>query len=150
MVLHLANLAEQSRAADGSPGHWLVRAHSLAELLHEGASVARPPFAAQLASFEETDEALTRTAYLDGLGGDGEGRGDALALAAALSPAVPEPCVWLAHLSARRGDGAASRAWASQARKRLWTLGTAWDKRLSFDEWLALIDALDGCSGLAC
>lgn len=144
VVLHLANLAEQARAADGSPGRWLVRACLVADLLRDGASLVAPLFAAQLATFEESDEALTRTTYLDGLGGDDERRENALALASALCPVVPEPCVWLAHLSRCRGDGAASRSWAAQARRRLWALGTAWDKRLSFEEWLALIDALDG------
>jgi hypothetical protein len=145
VLMHMANLAEQARAADGSPGRWLARTHSMAQLLlMEEASVAAPPLAVQLASFEEADEGHTRTAYLDGLAADEVGRGDALALAAALCPVVAEPCVWLAHASWCRGDGVAARCWAAQARRRLWALGTSWDKRLSFEEWLALIDALDG------
>jgi aspartate beta-hydroxylase len=141
VVLHLANLAEQARAPDGSPARWLVRAHLLAELLPEG---DRPAFAVQLVGFEASDEALTRSSYLEALRGDGRERGSLLALAASACAAVPEPCVWLAVLSRCRGEEAASGAWAAQARKRLWALGTAWDKRLSFDEWLALIDALYG------
>jgi Aspartyl/Asparaginyl beta-hydroxylase len=132
VLLHMANIAEQAS------GLWLARLRELAELLPES---DRPLFTTQLASFDEEDEALTRTAYLDGLAGDGsEAR---LALAAAACPVVAEPCVWLAHLAASQDDDAASRAWAAQARKRLWALGTAWDKRRSFDDWLAAIDSLE-------
>jgi Aspartyl/Asparaginyl beta-hydroxylase/Domain of unknown function (DUF6817) len=140
VLLHMANIAEQARAADGSPGRWLATLRGVAELLPEN---DRPLFTAQLAGFEEADEALTRTAYLDGLTREGHGREEALALAAALCPVVPEPCAWLAYLFAQRGDGESSRAWAGQARKRLWALGTAWDKRRSFDEWLDVIDSVD-------
>jgi hypothetical protein len=132
VLLHMANIAEQAS------GLWLARLRELAELLPES---DRPLFTAQLASFDEEDEALTRTAYLDGLAGDGSEA--ALALAAAACPVVAEPCVRLAHLAASRGDDAASRAWTAQARKRLWALGTAWDKRRSFDDWLAAIDSLE-------
>jgi aspartate beta-hydroxylase len=58
---------------------------------------------------------------------------------------IPEPCVWVAHTAAE----AVSERWALAARKRLHNLGTAWDKRLSFEEWLRLTEvrkplALDG------
>jgi aspartyl/asparaginyl beta-hydroxylase/uncharacterized protein DUF6817 len=132
VLLHMANIAEQAS------GLWLARLCQLAELLPES---DRPMFAAQLAGFEEEDEELTRSAYLDGLAG--EGREAALALAAASCPVVAEPCVWLAHLAARRGDGTASRAWAAQARRRLGVLGAAWDRQRSFDGWLAIVDSLE-------
>jgi Aspartyl/Asparaginyl beta-hydroxylase len=138
VILHMANIAEQAS------GLWLARLRQLAELLPES---DRPLFAAQLAGFEEEDEELTRTAYLDGLRRGGEGREAVLALAAAVCPVVAEPCVWLARLAAGRGDDAVSRAWAAQARKRLCSLGTTWDKRRSFDEWLAVIDSLEAPAG---
>jgi aspartate beta-hydroxylase len=128
----MANIAEQAS------GLWLARLCELAELLPEN---DRPRFAAQLAGFEEQDEALTRTAYLDGL--ERTGGEAALALAAASCPVVAEPCVRLAQIAARQGDDTPSRAWAAQARKRLWALGAAWDKRQSFDGWLAAIDSLE-------
>ena len=142
VLLHMANLAEQARAVDGSPGRWLARLYSLAELLVDSEVVTPPQFAGQLALFEEADEALTRMEYLYALEADGEARADALARAAALCPVVPEPCVWLAYVSRCRGDGDAARSWAAQARRRSSALGTAWDKRLSFDEWVEVIDAV--------
>jgi aspartate beta-hydroxylase len=143
LILHMANIAEQARAADGSPGRWLARCDALTELLADSDTVTAPRFAARLAAFGEADERLVRRAYLYGLSEKGEARTSALALAAAVCPVVPEPCVWLAHLSRCRGDATATTSWTAQARKRLSELGTSWDKRLTFEEWLALIEALD-------
>jgi hypothetical protein len=51
--------------------------------------------------------------------------------------------VGLGHLARDRGDEASARSWAAHARARLLMLGTAWDKRRSYEEWLALIDELE-------
>jgi aspartate beta-hydroxylase len=51
--------------------------------------------------------------------------------------------VWLAHLAHERGDDASARSWATQARDRLVSLGTSWDKRRSYEEWLSLAEELD-------
>jgi aspartate beta-hydroxylase len=145
VLLHMANLAEQARSADGSPGRWLARLAELAELL-DGAERLRPPaFLARLATFSDADEALARRTYRDAVGraDDAEARASRFALAATTCPVIAEPAVWMAHLSCRQGDLDASRAWTTQARNRLLELGTPWDKRLSFEEWSAIIDALE-------
>jgi aspartate beta-hydroxylase len=147
VLLHMANLAEQARAADGSPGRWLGRVVSLAELLRDSDSVTPPLFTAQLAAFGASEEALTRTTYMEALPGEREARTGALALTAALCPVVPEPCIWLAYLALMRGDAAAAQAWSAQASKRLSTLGTPWDKRLSFEQWEELAGALSAEEG---
>ena len=78
VLLHMANLAEQARADDGSPGLWLVRLRELAELLVGRESVTIPLFVAELAAFSDTDESLARRAYqagtapVDDLPGEGE------------------------------------------------------------------------------
>lgn len=137
VLLHLANMAEQAAATDGSPALWLVKARELAELLRDSRRLEPPRFTAELASFSDADEALTRRAYRAGVDGD-QAR---LAVAAATCPVVAEPCVWLAHRARQVGDEDAARSWTEQARKRLHTLGTPWDKRLAFGEWLQLIDS---------
>ncbi len=144
VLLHMANLAEQAHAPDGSPGQWLARVGDVAELLldRDRDIVRRPQFIAHLAAFSPADEALTRRAYLEGVSDGGQDRTDRFALAAAACSVVPEPCVWLAFLSSCRGDGAGARSWAAQAAGRLRELGTAWDRQLSFEEWLAVIEAL--------
>ncbi|MBV9414364.1 MAG: aspartyl/asparaginyl beta-hydroxylase domain-containing protein [Solirubrobacterales bacterium] len=144
VLLHMANLAEQASAGDGSPGRWLVRVRDLAELLLDGEAIVPPAFIAQLAVLSDADESRARIAYLEAVCEEREeARVDGLSLAAACCPVVPEPCVWLAFMSRRRGDHHAARSWASEARKRLAGLGTPWDKRLTFDRWLATIDTLE-------
>lgn len=144
VLLHMANLAEQARAGDGSPGRWLVRVRDLAELLVDAEELVPPLFVAQLATLTEADEATARSAYREAMSEeDDETAADAFSLAAACCPVVPEPCVWLAYGSRRRGDAGSAASWASQARKRLEGLGTPWDKRLEFEQWLQIIDALE-------
>jgi hypothetical protein len=145
VLLHMANLAEQARAEDGSPGRWLVRLRELAELLITSETVTLPLFIAELAAFSDSDELLARRAYSAGTAqaDEPEARTNQLALAAAACPVVPEPCIWQAVLSRSRGDLSAARSWARLARGRLLDLGTAWDKRLTFDEWLQLAQLLE-------
>ena len=115
VVLHLANLAEQARAPDGSPGTWLVTLRDLAEAIFDSDAVTPPLFIATLAGFSETDESACRSAYRDGLAQtDPALRGERLAMAAAICPVVGEPCVWLAYEAWSRGDRAAARAWAQR------------------------------------
>ena len=144
VLLHMANRAEQARAEDGSPAPWLTDVRELAELLIGSDAVTLPLFVAELAAFSEDDEALTRRAYRDGMAraDDPGAMANLMALAAAACPVVPEPCIWQAYLSRCRGGMSMARWWARCARRRLLTLGTAWDKRLSFDEWLELAGVL--------
>lgn len=144
LLLHMANMAEQARAEDGSPTPWLANVRDLAELLIGSDAVTLPLFLGELAAFSEEDEALTRRAYLDGMArADDLGTMATLvALAAAACPVVPEPCIWQAYVSRSRGDTSTARLWARCARERLINLGTAWDKRLTFDEWLDLAGLL--------
>jgi hypothetical protein len=142
VLLHMANLAEQAHAGDGSPRRWLVTIRDLAELIIDSDSVTPPLFVAALAGFSAADETLTAQSYLRATSDPGPGRETGFALAAAACPVVPEPCVWQAFLASARGDDAAAVAWADQAARRLGELGTAWDRRLAFEEWGAVVKAL--------
>jgi aspartate beta-hydroxylase len=143
----MANTAEQARARDGSPGRWLAQLGDLAELLEGADGLTLPAFMGRLVGFADPDEALVRGSYRAGVGqaDDREARLEQFALAAALCPVVAEPCVWLAFLSPL---GASCQTWAACARERLLELGTAWDKRLHFEEWLALINAAEEGAGV--
>jgi aspartate beta-hydroxylase len=143
VILHLANIAEQSRAPDGSPAAWLAELRDRAEVVFDSDAVRLPPFLAGLAGLTPAAEAAARTAYRDGLlEADPVSRAERLALAAASCPVVAEPCVWLAHEAWRRGAADAAGDWARLARERLLGLGTPWDKRLDFAAWLTVIDRL--------
>ena len=141
VLLHMANIAEQAQASDGSPGVWLVRLKRLAELLLDSEAVTLPWFVAGLASISEADEGLCGRAYRAGFA-DLQGSGDRMAQACAACPVVPEPCVVQAYLARCRGEGPAAAEWARIARRRLVSLGTTWDKRLTFDAWLELAQRL--------
>ncbi|HEY2005027.1 MAG TPA: aspartyl/asparaginyl beta-hydroxylase domain-containing protein [Solirubrobacteraceae bacterium] len=149
VLLHMANLAEQAQSPDGSPSRWLVRIRKLAELVIDSDAVTLPVFLAALASFSESDEQSTLSAYRAGLGAGDEPEvmGNRLALAAATCPVVAEPCIWQSYVARLRGSGEEARAWARRGRRRLLDLGTTWDKRLSFDEWLQLAEALQRTTG---
>jgi hypothetical protein len=145
ILLHMANVAEQVKAKDGSPGVWLAHVARLSAML-EGSEIAVPAFQHQLWRFSAEDEGLVRHGYssglreLDDLGGGAECR---LAQVIAACPILPEPYIWLAYISLRHQDWAASLWWAASARQRLNTLGTVWDKRLTFEQWLAVVELIE-------
>lgn len=141
VLLHMANIAEQAQASDGSPGVWLVRLWRLAELLLDSEAVTLPLFVAGLASISDADESACGRAYRAGLAGLAAS-GDRMAQACAACPVVAEPCIVQAYLARCRGELPAAAEWARIARRRLVSLGTAWDKRLPFDAWLALAQRL--------
>jgi hypothetical protein len=143
VLLHMANLADQARAADGSPARWLVRLRDLGELLIDSDDVTPPACIGALSVVGEEDESSALRSYGQAVTANDEARTGALALAAVACPVLAEPCVWLAHLARGRGEEPAARSWAAHARARLLALGTAWDKRLSYEEWLAVIDGLE-------
>lgn len=145
VLLHMANLADQARSDDGSPGRWLARLGELAALLDDGSPLTAPRIAVRLADLSAADELLAVQAYAEGVGraDDPVQRVSRFGLAATACPVIAEPCVWLGYLAGADGDDAVSRAWTAEARRRLTELGTAWDKRLSYEEWHALADAID-------
>ncbi len=146
VLLHMANIAEQARAPDGSPGTWLAGFRRLGDLLVDSEVVVAPPCLSGLTTLTADDEVGLGRAYRDGTGerDDVDRAAGRLALAAALCPVVAEPCVWLAQQSAVRGDRETAAHWARRAERRLTDLGTAWDKRLAFAEWLELARELQG------
>jgi aspartate beta-hydroxylase len=146
VLLHMANLADQAPPGrDGVPPPWLRGLRDLGELVIDSDHLDPPRCVEVLSELSDEDESVARRSYAlaHRIDADATGRTDALALAATACPAIAEPCVWLAHLARCRGDDASARAWADHARARLHLLGTAWDRRLTFDEWRAVIDALE-------
>jgi aspartate beta-hydroxylase len=117
LMLHMANLAEQAAASDGSPAPWLTQLRDIAVQLLDSRSVVLPDFIASLLTLTDADERRAILAYREG----------DFALAAALNPVAPEPCLQMAPKDP---------AWADLALRRLTALGTTWDKRHTFEELL--------------
>ena len=137
VIMHMANLAERSLQSDGTPGRWLVRVRDLAAHIFDSETIMLPAVIGHLLGLTAAAEADVRARYLEALTPDGEASTTALAPIAAACPVLAEPCVALAEAAAARGDGDGARAWRDQARTRLLALGTAWDKRQSYEQWLA-------------
>jgi Aspartyl/Asparaginyl beta-hydroxylase len=145
IVLHMANLAEQARAKDHSPGSWLTRVAKLGKTLAGERMEAPRALAQRLSPLTVEDEETIRNAYRVSLTELGDPTGGAerrLAQAAVACPVVPEPCLWLAYISLRREDWASAEWWTAKGRERLQQLGTTWDKRLDYERWTAVADLL--------
>jgi hypothetical protein len=150
LVIHMANLAEQSYAADRGPSEWVGRTLRWGSLLRrdrdavpEVVLLAPPP------PPHEEQEALA--AYREGLARVAVAPKDAATLFArvrAVCAAVAEPGVWLALLALHFGDVRTAKRHAADAEARLRAWGVAWDKRIPLEEWLRLTAMLRGGSPL--
>ena len=136
LLLHMANAAEQSQAADGSPGRWLARAQRLGRLISSSTPNIPRPFDHSAPDITEPTEQASAEMYR--LGISYQGQPDSAQIffenAHRLNPVAPEPAIWLASLL-RPHDPAGSRTWLAEAQRRLESLGTTWDKRLTYEQW---------------
>lgn len=137
MVLHLANLAEQSAERDGKPSCWLENFAGLARLV-------KPCTADPLPQAFSAVQGITRTSEFDGLRlykdalSSGMQIADRIFLmkqAAMQLPFVGEIDIWLASLLARSGDRDGATQASTTALQQLNRFGTSWDKRFSFEQW---------------
>ena len=139
LLLHMANAAEQSQAADGSPGRWLAGVQRLGRLISASTPNVPEPFDHSAPDITEPAELAAGEMYRLGIGylERPESAQIFFENAHRLIPAAPEPAIWLAYL-VRPYDPAGSRKWAAEAQSRLASLGTTWDKRLTFEQWSAI------------
>lgn len=145
LILHLANTAEQACDESGAPGLWLARASRRASKLPGVSPLIPPIFSECTAIVEPESERQARTSYLAGTNEITQGAGGFACFLEtdALCPWVGEPLVWLGYhalIQDRRAD--ASRL-LRDARERFAALGTAWDKRLTYDGWLSLMGCME-------
>jgi len=139
MVLHAANLAEQSCGPQGEPAPWLAMGQRLlmaAARCRRGVECVASVFASAASAastFDAATEASLRASYQTLL--------DAPPTDAVLAPShspVGEPFIvaGLRALAHAQGETAAASGTRGQASLRAW--GTAWDKRIGLDRWLQL------------
>jgi len=148
LVIYMANQAEQTHAADLGPGLWLSAVSRLAALAKP--LVKRPPpvFDSCSAQISSHDERAALGVYNRGLAllEQNSGRAGAeFARAAARLPWVAEPAVLLSYTMVLKSAWIDGFQYATAALRRLDEWGTAWDKRLSFEEWRAAAHALADC-----
>lgn len=143
LVLYMANEIEQACTPDGSPALSLARLSCMGLLARSAVTTVPPIFDLCRQTLSEEDELAARNAYLAGVAALSTDRLTAihqLTQAWDLCPWVGEPSVWLAYLQLQQGNYAAAGASISRAREICFQWGTAWDKRLSGEQWLWLID----------
>ena len=143
LVLYLANTAEQACSEDGSPGLHLANLSLLGRLINRMSASVPPILDGCRQVVFPQDESAARDAYLAGLSAMSADRLRAVShmtLAIQKCPWVAEPAVWLAYLDLQQGKQAEAQSRIEQGRKILCQWGTAWDKRLSYEQWGWLID----------
>lgn len=143
LLLHLANAAEQAGSRSGRPTPWLEQFQKLVQMLADKAPEAVPAVLLELRAISRYAEREAITAYLRAIrmSGNPEAAIPIMEEAARLLPFTADPHVWLALLWEQRGDDSKRRHHSRLATKKLLAFGTAWDKRLPFEEWLALARA---------
>jgi len=143
LLLHMANAAEQSRSADGSPGLWLARVQRMGRLISSSIPGIPAPFRDSAPDITEAAEKAAGEMYRLGVATVAQPELAQIYFENAdrLNPAAPEPAVWLAYLT-RSHSPAESRKWAVQARHRLRWIGTTWDKRLTYEQCSAIVDEI--------
>lgn len=145
LLLYMANEAEQAQTPSGEPADWLAWVSWMGSKLSPSAVSLPPPFDACTVTASRDEEAQAHQAY----GAAVEASTDVpemarhLSTAAGCCPWVAEPKILSAYLALVGGEPAKARYWLRDAKRTLADLGTAWDKRLSYDEWFALVSQLE-------
>ncbi len=148
LLIHMANEAEQAQAPSGEPGLWLARVSRMGSRLSAAEAILPPLFDSCTSVVTPEAEKTARHAYLAGLDAlpNIEGVTGYVASAVAACPWIAEPRALRAYLALRKGAMADARLWTAGARKTLIALGTSWDKRLDYHDWLRFLSLLDELS----
>lgn len=137
-VLLMANECEQQCERDGSPSAWLSRLSELQSLLDGGEGLLPPVFGAcKGALFTEEQETTLLDGYRRGIEALPTDPGAARRAfeECAAEEVVGEPLLWLSFLMMRDGQESAARRLAARADALFDAWGTAWDKRMRWNEW---------------
>ncbi|MBV8579645.1 MAG: aspartyl/asparaginyl beta-hydroxylase domain-containing protein [Candidatus Eremiobacteraeota bacterium] len=150
VILHMANIADQSSAVDRRPAPVLANLSRLA-ILVRGATVAPPIFDSCSLEFTTTDEQYLLEAYEYAL--NGRAPSDALPRLTESLPglgrSVSEPLIAASLLHLYDGNMTFARSLAMHAIDVSSFWNTSWDKRLSHQQWrrIAKIVASAASSG---
>jgi hypothetical protein len=136
MILHMANIAEQSRGPGGGPGEWLSTVSGIGAKLDQAYVTLPTAFAFCSATVSVDEERQARDKYQAGLRlADDANAAASAAEAARLCVWPAEPCAACAYRLLACGNVAGAGKWIKEADRRLAELGICWDPRLDFDQW---------------
>ncbi|MGA7157363.1 MAG: aspartyl/asparaginyl beta-hydroxylase domain-containing protein [Acidobacteriaceae bacterium] len=152
LVIYMANAAEQTAKPDREPGIWLSTISQWGEWSRPLTESAPPIFSSCTARVSLKDEQAAGQFYREGLSNMEADRRKARAQYAAankLLPWVAEPLAMLAYAAVLDGRWSDAFKHGTAALSRLREWGTAWDKRLEFSEWEAIVSSIILCSEAA-
>lgn len=149
LVIHMANEAEQSRGSGGEPGAWIAEVSRWGAWAKPLTNHVPPVFSSCSTQVTAEDEQTAIECYGNGLEMPGENRrGARTQFAAAMKrlPYVAEPRVLLGLAALLDGRWRDAFQHATCALRLLHKWGTAWDKRLAFDEWESIGSEIIRCA----
>jgi hypothetical protein len=145
-LLGIANEIEQTCADDGSPAPWRLFCSALLGALTRWRGVALPDTVRRGFAATPEAEADAVAAYASAIAslraGDTFAAEAGFHAVAESQIGVAEPLVWLANVAVRAGNRDAAERAAAEARVRFLAWGSAWDKRISLENWTAVAGIL--------
>jgi hypothetical protein len=145
LVLCMADEAEQAQGHEGCPGLWLARVSGWGRRLREGPGPYPPVMDSCQQSIELAAERRAREFWLLGLDSictDVDTAESQFVAASQCCRWIAEPLIGAAYIANWRGDIATTQQLAREAAGILRQWGTAWDKRVSFANWLGAAETL--------
>jgi hypothetical protein len=139
IILESANLAEQSRAADGGPTPWMSHVFDLWKLLSRDDA---PLEFRRRPRLTRTSDSLAVKMYRSAVRQTGVVAASSLDRAITLNPWAAEPRILRAIHARAYGNARRAAADISYATGLLSTWSVAWDKRLSLPVWRDVLLAL--------
>jgi hypothetical protein len=144
LVIHAANLAEQTCRARGGPSPWLAEASRILALARRAAEVVPPVFEGGTSVVTPGDEAALLHAYaalLPRMAPSVDVREQHGRDVLPASP-VGEPLIVAGLVALAEGRAGKAAALGRRALAAFDTWGVAWDKRLGMDRWRSLGELL--------
>jgi Aspartyl/Asparaginyl beta-hydroxylase/Domain of unknown function (DUF6817) len=151
LVIHMANEAEQTCLANGIPGVWLARVSALGSRARAAGGTVPPVFNDCQTIFSSDDELLLRESYgkaSESASTDRVAAKSYFADCSTLSRWVAEPLILGAYLEILEGNISGAQKLSHRAIGILDQWGTAWDKRLSCNEWKRVARAFLNVDGV--
>lgn len=141
LLIYMANSAEQNASSDHSPGSWISSVSAWGILARPLVTHVPPVFRQCSVRVDPVAEKKAVDFYraaFSRLDGDGAAASAGFLSAAEHLPWVAEPVILLACCALRQFRWHDAFALTQTAIERLTEWGTAWDKRLTYDEWKSL------------
>lgn len=144
-MLVMANDAEQASDAYGAPGCWLASTFAMAAALSRHQIRIPLALVPPTPALSPEDELGLRDDYMNAISSMDSDLMRAKSVLQKCASVLPlgEVSLWLSFIAWKEADCELSMTLATRARARFEQWGTAWDKRLRYQEWLWVCEQLE-------